>query len=638
MQVGKNVPNGDQIRQQQMDRRHGLSALQLVTAFSVSGAIKACANLEVQMISVSARPFCLVSTILAMFFGSPRMLAAQAKSGMWHDVYETPGTLGAALETRFGSLLDACQARELESLHVWQKILHKPKSAIPLEIQQALKDEDLQRAVRAVPANATYNLWRYAFDRDTLDVAGFDQNIPGRLMDAIAFGSIALPDSRPGMKYVLHTETCSSVLAAAANAKLEPPGSSLKNAMTADFQSKRNFAMTRGTFRSPFAAMLDDSASPAKRRLALLTAYELYQSDPGASTRPRYYIDQFEGVSLIDLGQTAQSREFSMDASASGNYLVISADGKVHYGANYTANTSFGDFATYVFGTPLSGRPCASNGCIHFLPLPNPGYIAQQLAALTIPIQPIPPPRFSLAAINPVSIGDSVLGIPSNLCGRWQAVSADPKTSVAIHDQSPLQNRDGCYFDFEVTPAQSGANSSQLLTVQFDLLLLEQPQTATAPRLKMTLSLTPMDEPKIQIDDFNKVAIINPGMLATAPPAGFFWDVKTSFYDSGTPVDYGKTLDVNNVSLTCDGGTQPLVSPPAVVSNAADHFFLIRVERPLDKSEVLKGDGRLTTCAVSADVVVTLKPKGTGPAPKATRHLQTNVLMPSISKAVTPSG
>jgi hypothetical protein len=559
---------------------------------------------------------------------------------------EPPKTLSASLETEFNTMLAACGVQSITDISIADRFLRRARpSSVPPDLQAEFSS-DSQRSVVSVTGTSSYEIWRYVFDADTLRINAYDQLNQQRRLATGPFGAIRLPQPTAGGRTVAFNQSCGSLVDAAFSAGLNVSVVAVQAALKSEYSHKRSLVLIRGTFESPLTHGLSVDATPDEARLALLTVHQFYATNAGnarfTSTRPKF-IASYEGVALVQLGEINSNVAASSSVTASGNWLMASADGSVKVSTQYDRAISSQEYGTLLF---VDGRPgCGATGCIAFDTLPSREDIARRLSAMVIQAAPPAERQFVVSGgSSPVTLLASFGGMPTRLCDltRWIVQPAvPPAQQVMLRDLNPGKEPNTCDARFQA-PARAATDDTPLM-LSFAMIPTAGGALAATPRLAFASTVNPTLHPVAIVADYRKFATPEDAAGVTTSHG---WDIPVTFYDKDAPVDFGNLPSVSSTSMTCAShGTQAIGR--ATVKRSEDRGYAFHVSRLFLTGEEIRPGPGVEACDVTIQFSVPLLPPvlpagRTGAvlqsAGTAIRSVTTQVLLPTIGqKVVVPS-
>lgn len=374
------------------------------------------------------------SALLLLTACSPSFLMPRDPYGLgWQEPFNNKTQLGGALESRFSNMLENCGVKRLDT---------EPRSAIPLILQQGLQD-DLQRSVRTLEKESTWNLFRFVASSPQAPSV-LTANLRDYL-DAAIISQSMLPQPAPGSTALLHRQTCGSVVRAALEAELKVPGAAVAGALRSEFDDHSELAIVQGRFFSPLAQVLSANAPRRARTRALAGVWQWYL-DRETAFRPdslHFYVAGFDGLAVFTLRQAGRTTDQSLQMSGSAAGPIGGGDVLLQVTGGTQGKTELRDYATHVFVNfdkafvvdTTSAKAVATQAgksgpttALHFLPLPTPFQISDAFRNISWRLIAPSAIRVRATAPQPQTLRFSSAELPSAWCDAtlWKPWNPTP--------------------------------------------------------------------------------------------------------------------------------------------------------------------------------------------------------------------
>jgi hypothetical protein len=521
------------------------------------------------------------------------------------------------LEVKFKDVLQQCNVKSLTTIvkGSWGREKEVPVSNIPLDLQgsvlplqnkiNSVYNESLGRTMAAIILPAKTGPDRITNDSELL------------YADLLQSPEAMLPQ---GIGSVIHRESCSSMIAAAASASsgIDLPLATIKGGLQGQFSSNREstFALVEGTFRSPFAKMYSSPSSSQQLYARLLLWDWLRTHQAALSDLDHYrYVDKLEGIAVYEFAEVKSSSGGSFNLNGSVSAPYVSVESSIKAALSSSDDTKITSWATFVYDE--SENP-------HLVGLPNTKAIVSWVA--------------SNARTSTVYQGQTVLpgvplthyqtssGIPAPLCqdGIWRPkVTGTVAGSLVtlqptLDTQSPDANgMPTCRIpvQFTYSPSVSDSGSVSLAYSLESLIVAPGPvtfNTDDSPYLSLG-SLSP---------DFHKTEIVT----ASETEEEFDWTVPISVRDTTGSLQRFSNL-ANNLSLTCPSSGSPFIEVASSFDTNGNLSLGIKnLSHPSESLDLTSKEN----CTLSGTVTFTM---GTGAAARQVqKQIPQNVILQRPSK------
>ena len=524
----------------------------------------------------------------------------------WPAPYDTPGTLGVTLEPLFGGMLQDCGIVPLDQDTV--------RTTIPTTVRRVL-GQNLRRLVKTQEREAAERLLRYMFPKP--DVGTYSPLETRRELGTQYLRLGRLPRPLDSSASRLYYQNCSTVLAAALTAGLNVPFLSVSAGARASVVQKAALGLVEGTFRSPLASGLLDSAPFDVRFPLLLDVWQWYRDNPESASAPPYYIDTFVGVAQVDYLESGVGQDYRIEGEIGGSFGVASARVQGQASGDVQARATSVGYTTHVY-IDGSGREE-----VHFEQLPSIDDIVEYISAAE--------PRASsgnsivLQAGATHSLAFSIAGVPPGLCeaAAWSTRPTGLPGTLereTVGLQTVGADRGPCSFHFRYTPDLSVFDANdQLFSGEIRLT-----SSGTASVLNRGLTLRfPVRLPTTEEPLLRQVG---PPPEWSGTSSRLRWGASVQVLGSGSAAPIAPT-GLEDAHLRCGAGTELPVTY-ALRPDAGALFTLeISSPRATDLDGRPDGSGPTTDCVFSAIAVI---PTGNG---ALKRPLTVTVPVPSVAEA-----
>lgn len=394
----------------------------------------------------------------------------------WKPPYMDMSTVGGQLEKEFSQLLRDCKiAIPLRKTTIgnWSGESQKdPLSSIPLGLQRDALPLDLK--ILTPQPDSVGRLFLYLYKES--DTRGSFRLDPQRLLPGSYLQNAAEMLVQGGVE-TIYTQTCSSVIGAAANASTNwsIPIASASAALASDYgnDKKTVFALVRGDLRSPLASLLA-LPNPYQKLYGSLLFWIWYGNNPAEANGSYFYLTDLNAVSLFDTYSEKGKLDGSISLKASVSFPVVGADSHIKLQSSTASSLEIKRSATYL-PSPLSGATWG-----RFKEAPTISSIVNLAANASAQVET---PSHIIAADVEHTHTQYLAGIPKELCvaALWETdyLSANSigvltvKGANSTLDTNFVPTLPGCTFEMSFLPhtALAGSQTPINVTLRYRLKL-----------------------------------------------------------------------------------------------------------------------------------------------------------------------
>jgi hypothetical protein len=567
-------------------------------------------------------------TTTSALFTCLLIISSSAQGQNWPDPYKAPNTVGKFLEDQFSSIMTECgmpQLREETGLFHNTNV----KSSVPTVIRQRVP---MTKPVVLRERESAARVFGYIQSDNNVSTVTRD---PARyLLEDMEADPV--PMLATGMSSVAHTHTCSSVVTAGAQAKLNIPIVDLKSALSADYSNKKQtvLALVEGTFFSPISSMLN-LGNQVDQTFARLLFWEWYSRNPPVGSP--VYIKQFDGFTIYEFAKERRDLNGQVSFSAAlGAPGIASIKTQIQAGVLVSDGTDVKAFATGFYVDPVS-----KNAYVQTEPVPSPAALAAELSK----VRPIATVEDPLVLENRVSLHTvEIQGMPAALCSV-NAWSVDPQPAsgtLALRTANELENNKSCRFttSFLALPAIFAAANSNV-SLQYAITSTSKVSGQLVRFSVNQVNLTTSTSPMVALGQVNPSFSVRQTIQGAVTQTDLTWQVPIVVDDRQNPLQPGGLIAIRQGSLTCEQGDVAITTDQQIAVSP-EHKALIGITHSVFAGEDFDEKGSpARDCRFTANLDLPLQNGGSATRTLATAHLlypakkQVSAVVPN-TPAATP--